>query len=88
MEWEKAEKSLNRLVVTQVLDDTGKANIPKVKYTIPGPMTLVDVLSDKFYGENNTRQLIEDLICCLNKVRKCLFYFTLDLIKILHKVIK
>lgn len=65
MEWKKAENDLNDILKTQNND---KSSPPKIKYTIPGPMTLVDVLLDKFYGETKTREMIDDLICCVNKV--------------------
>ena len=71
MEWEKSAKCLNELLKNASDEGCGeKKNYkPKMKYTIPGPMTLADVLFDDFYGENNQRELIEDLITCLNKVQ-------------------
>ena len=70
MEWEKSAKCLNELLKNGSGEDyeANQNGQPKMKYTIPGPMTLVDVLFDDFYGENNQRGLIEDLITCLNKV--------------------
>ena len=64
LEWERSEKCLAKLL--QDVDCNGSK--PLMKYTIPGPMTLVDVLFDDFYGENNKREMIEDLITCVNKV--------------------
>jgi len=63
LEWERSEKCLAKLL--QDVDCNGSK--PLMKYTIPGPMTLVDVLFDDFYGENNKREMIEDLITCVNK---------------------
>ena len=40
----------------------------RVKFTLPGPMTILDGIVDKFYGEEKRRDLIEDLINCINKV--------------------
>ena len=64
LEWERSEKCLAKLLQDV---DSNKSK-PLMKYTIPGPMTLVDVLFDDFYGENNKREMIEDLINCVNKV--------------------
>lgn len=64
LEWERSEKCLAKLLQDV---DSNKSK-PLMKYTIPGPMTLVDVLFDDFYGENNKREMIEDLITCVNKV--------------------
>ena len=73
MEWERSQNSL-----TQLLNDSGEAKYqPKMKYTIPGPMTLVDVLFDDFYGETNQREMIEDLISCINRVNNNYHYFLL-----------
>ena len=64
MEWERSEKCLKKL-----LQDVPSSDMKhQMKYTIPGPMTLVDVLSDDFYGEDKKREMIEDLITCVNKV--------------------
>jgi len=67
-EWEKSENTLKALLRAipgcKSEECTSK---PQMKYTIPGPLTLVDVLSDEFYGEENKRQMIEDLISCINK---------------------
>ena len=65
MEWERSEKCMNKLLQ----DANSYEAKPQMKYTIPGPMTLVDVLSDDFYGEEKKREMIEDLISCVNKVR-------------------
>ena len=67
MEWERSEKCMNKLLQ----DADSYETKPQMKYTIPGPMTLVDVLSDDFYGEEKKREMIEDLITCVNKVRIC-----------------
>ena len=89
MEWEKSAKCLNELLKNASEEDCGtkKNGQPKIKYTIPGPMTLVDVLFDDFYGENNQRELIEDLITCLNKVKlvfdkyfNCYFNFVIRIV--------
>ena len=64
-EWERSEKCMTKLLQDADSDKTR----PQMKYTIPGPMTLVDVLSDDFYGEEKKREMIEDLISCVNKVR-------------------
>ena len=64
IEWGKSEKCLTKLLEGAESDITSC----RMKYTIPGPMTLVDVLFDDFYGENNKREMIEDLITCVNKV--------------------
>ena len=66
LEWERSEKCLAKLL--QDVDSSDSK--PLMKYTIPGPMTLVDVLFDDFYGENNKREMIEDLITCVNKVNQ------------------
>ena len=51
MEWEKSRKSLNKLLkTTHSLAACDKNYEPRLKYTIPGPMTLADVLLDNFYG--------------------------------------
>jgi len=63
MEWERSEKCMNKLLQ----DANSYETKPQMKYTIPGPMTLVDVLSDDFYGEEKKREMIEDLISCVNK---------------------
>ena len=70
MEWEKSSKCLNQLLKNASDSDCAekKKYQPKLKYTIPGPMTLVDVLFDDFYGESERRELIKDLIACVNKV--------------------
>ena len=68
IEWEKSQQSLNELLKKQPVDRNGKTYHPKMKYTIPGPMTLIDVLSDTFYGEERKREMIQDLISCINKV--------------------
>lgn len=81
MEWEKSQHSLNNtLKTTQSLISNDENYMLRLKYTIPGPMTIVDMLSDSFYGESNQRGLIQDLISCLNKVGfYCKTFFLLTL---------
>jgi len=38
-----------------------------VKYTVPGPMTILDGMVDQYYGKEKKRQLIEDLIQAINE---------------------
>ena len=33
---------------------------------MPGPMTILDCIKDQFYGEENARDLIDDLIKIIN----------------------
>ncbi len=40
----------------------------KVKYTLPGPMTIMDCIVDQFYGEEKREDLRNDLIKVINKV--------------------
>ena len=40
----------------------------RVKYTLPGPMTIMDCIVDNFYGEDKRQELIDDLIWIINKV--------------------
>ena len=69
MEWEKSEKCLSKLLSSLPYDESGEKKCsPKMKYTIPGPMTLVDILYDDYYGQENQREMIADLISCVNKV--------------------
>ena len=55
-EWEKAAK------IAQELSQNAQ-----VKFAIPGPMTLLEGLSDRYYGPDKRRQLIEDTIRCINQ---------------------
>ena len=38
----------------------------RVRYTLPGPMTILDCTSDVFYGEERKQELIDDLIKVIN----------------------
>ena len=40
----------------------------RVKYTLPGPMTIMDCTMDSFYGNDKKKDLIDDLIGVINKV--------------------
>ena len=75
--WEKSENCMNQLLKGEEIKSDDKNYRPKMKYTIPGPMTLVDVLSDKFYGEDKNREMIQDLISCINKVYHFLLFWDL-----------
>ena len=48
------------------IEDIDKIAASKVKYTLPGPMTILDCIKDQFYGEDRKRELIEDLIKICN----------------------
>ena len=39
----------------------------RVKYTLPGPMTIMDCIIDQFYGEEKKKDLINDLIKVINQ---------------------
>ena len=60
------------LVANKKADDEAIENLDevagsRVKYTLPGPMTILDCIKDQFYGEDNARDLIEDLIKIINR---------------------
>jgi 5-methyltetrahydropteroyltriglutamate--homocysteine methyltransferase len=37
-----------------------------VKYTFPGPMTILDGMIDTFYGSEQRQELVDDLVACIN----------------------
>lgn len=49
-------------------DEVSQQSKPVVKYTIPGPMTLLEGLEDQHYGPEGKRRLIEDTIQCIREV--------------------
>ena len=43
-----------------------------VKYTIPGPMTIMDGIIDNLYGDSKRRDLIDDIIKAINSELRAL----------------
>jgi methionine synthase II (cobalamin-independent) len=66
-EWQRTVNSVEKWLKAngQPVEDA-KA---RVKYTLPGPMTILDCIADEFYGEDKQKELIDDLIAIINKVR-------------------
>ena len=68
-EWKRTVKSVQKWMQSQGhqgnLEELAKQ---RVKYTLPGPMTILDCIVDQFYGPDKKREMIEDLICIINKV--------------------
>lgn len=68
-EWERSVQVVEQWLTKngQGGDDVRARAAGRVKYTIPGPMTMMDCIVDKHYGEGKERDLIDDLISCVNK---------------------
>jgi len=60
--WLEANKKADEVI--ENLDEVARS---RVKYTLPGPMTILDCTKDEFYGEDNVRDLIDDLIKIINR---------------------
>ena len=48
------------------LENLDKIAASRVKYTLPGPMTILDCIKDQFYGEDKAREMVDDLIKIIN----------------------
>ena len=68
-EWAKAVKVVDEIWSKRDELCLSQKTKPVVKYTIPGPMTLLEGLDDQHYGPENRRQLIEDTIHCIRQVK-------------------
>ena len=62
-------KAVEKWLKNQNFDgDVEKEAKSRVKYTLPGPMTIMDCTMDSFYGSDKKKELIDDLIGVINKV--------------------
>ena len=72
LEWQKAVETVDQIWAEQEKSSNEHPPLPSskpvVKYTIPGPMTLLEGLEDTHYGPEGKRSLIEDTIKCIRKV--------------------
>jgi len=71
-EWQQMVDSVKKWLEANHKGDGPIENIDvmaasRVKYTLPGPMTILDCIKDQFYGEENSRGLIDDLIKVINQ---------------------
>ena len=66
-EWQRTvqavEKWLKNQGETEDLEMKARA---RVRYTLPGPMTILDCTCDQFYGEERRQEMIDDLIKVIN----------------------
>ena len=68
LEWQKTVKSVEKWLKAHNFEGDVEAEAKsRVKYTLPGPMTIMDCTHDTFYGEDKKRELIDDLIGIINK---------------------
>ena len=69
IEWQRTVKAVEKWLKNQNFDgDVEKEAKSRVKYTLPGPMTIMDCTMDSFYGSDKKKELIDDLIGVINKV--------------------
>ena len=64
-EWQRTEKLAREIIAEK---KNGLQNV-HVKYTLPGPMTIMDGLVDNFYGPDGQEKLNEALVTAINTVR-------------------
>ena len=66
-EWDQIVKSVQKWLKSQgETEDLEAKAKSRVKYTLPGPMTILDCTVDQFYGEDSKQDLIDDLIKVIN----------------------
>jgi len=68
IEWQRTVKAVEKWLKNQNFDgDIESEAKSRVKYTLPGPMTIMDCTMDSFYGNDKKKDLIDDLIGVINK---------------------
>ena len=68
LEWQKTVKSVEKWLKAHNFEgDVETEAKSRVKYTLPGPMTIMDCTHDTFYGKEKKRELIDDLLEIINK---------------------
>ena len=66
-EWDQIVKFVQKWLKSQgETEDLEAKAKSRVKYTLPGPMTILDCTVDQFYGEDGKQDLIDDLIKVIN----------------------
>jgi len=68
-EWQKTVHSVKKWLQAkgdENIENLDEIAASRVKYTLPGPMTILDCIKDQFYGDDKSRDLIDDLIKVIN----------------------
>ena len=66
-EWQKSVQAVKKwLEAKGETEDLEAKACSKVKYTLPGPMTILDCIVDQFYGEEKFREMVDDLVKIIN----------------------
>lgn len=67
-EWDQIVQSVQKWLKSQdeKTEDLESKAKSRVKYTLPGPMTILDCTVDQFYGEDRKQELTDDLIKVIN----------------------